>query len=513
MTNYEFHEYANLFPMMNEEQFTSLVDSVSIGFNEKHPITLYEGKILDGRNRYLACLKAEVTPIFKEFVGDSDAALRFVRIENLERNHYNEAQRAMVGAKLKSVFEEQAKQRQVEAAKVGGGKTSEDFYEKTVTKVENKVKVNLPFQESGQSRDKAADAVGVSGKSVDFASKVIEKGAPELVKAVEQGKIAVSTAAAITQLPKDEQKRVVETKDAKVIVAAAKEANEIKKVEKAQPRKSEYILLDDYMKLSDEEKRLALMPIKSNSGFNKQSDESIDWAKWSWNPITGCKHECPYCYANDIAIRFYPQKFAPSFYAERLLAPSQVKVPDTAKNDISFKNVFTCSMADLFGRWVPSEWIEAVLEQVRNNPQWNFLFLTKFPKRLIEFEFPVNAWMGTTVDCQARVKAAEDAFEKISGGTKWLSIEPLLQPLKFTRLELFDWMAIGGSSPSTQSPPTPEWKPPFDWIIDLHIQAKQANCKVYHKSNMYERVKQFPWVESSEKKLPDCFKYIQSLKD
>jgi ParB family chromosome partitioning protein len=150
MTDYEFHEYANLFPMMNEEQFTSLVDSVSIGFNEKHPITLYEGKILDGRNRYLACLKAEVTPIFKEFVGDSDAALRFVRIENLERNHYNEAQRAMVGAKLKSVFEEQAKQRQVEAAKVGGGKTSEDFYEKTVTKVENKVKVNLPFQESGQ---------------------------------------------------------------------------------------------------------------------------------------------------------------------------------------------------------------------------------------------------------------------------------------------------------------------------------------------------------------------------
>lgn len=505
--NYEFHEYANLFPLMNDDQFNGLVDSVRQGFNRSRPIALYEGKILDGRNRYRACIKAEVTPLFKEFVGDSDDALQFVKRENLDRNHYNEGQRAMVGAKLKSLFEEQAKQRQQAA---GGDKKSVDAVSQKID--ESVVQNSAPAPDSGKSRDKAASVVNVSHFSIDNATKVIKNGAPELVKAVEQGKIAVSTAAAITQLPKERQKAVVDSQDSKAIVAAAKEANEIKKVEKSQPRKSEYILLDDYMKLSDEEKKVSLTPIKSNSTFNKQSDESIDWAKWSWNPITGCRHECPYCYANDIAIRFYPQKFEPSFYAERLLAPSQVKVPDTANNDVSFKNVFTCSMADLFGRWVPSEWIEAVLNQVRSNPQWNFLFLTKFPKRLVEFEFPSNAWMGTTVDCQARVKAAEDAFEKISGGTKWLSIEPLLQPLTFTRLELFDWMAIGGSSPSTQHPPTPEWKPPFDWIIDLHIQAKKSNCKVYHKSNMYERVKEFPWTESVERKLPYSFKYLPSLK-
>lgn len=112
----------------------------------------------------------------------------------------------MVGAKLKSLFEEQAKQRQQAA---GGDKKSVDAVSQ---KIDESVKVNLPFHsESGQSRDKAADTVGVSGKSVDFASKVIKNGAPELVQAVEQGKIAVSTAAAITQLPKEEQKRVVET--------------------------------------------------------------------------------------------------------------------------------------------------------------------------------------------------------------------------------------------------------------------------------------------------------------
>ncbi len=510
--NYEFHEYSNLFPLMSDEQLTGLIESVKQGFNPNRPIALYEGKILDGRNRYLACQKADVTPLFKEFTGSDDDALQFVKRENLDRNHYNEAQRAMVGAKLKSLFEEHAKQRQIEAAKAGGSKTEDDYQRSSVTNIEKKVSANLrSASESVKSAEKAAEAVNVSTRSVENATKVLNNGTPELVKAVEQGKIAVSTAAAITELPKDEQKSVVDSGDKRIFVEAAKKGIEVKKVEKTQPRKSEYILLDDYLKLSDDEKREALKPMKSNSGFNKQEGESIDWAKWSWNPITGCRHECPYCYANDIAIRFYAQKFEPSFYSERLLAPSQVKVPEIAKTDISYKNVFTCSMADLFGRWVPSEWIEAVLEQVRNNPQWNFLFLTKFPKRLNEFEFPVNAWMGTTVDCQARVKAAEDAFEKISGGTKWLSIEPLLQPLKFERLELFDWMAIGGSSPSTQGIQTPEWKPPFDWIIDLHLQAKQANCKIYHKSNMYERVKEFPWEESVERQLPDCFKYLPSI--
>ena len=82
-----------------------------------------------------------------------------------------------VGAKLKSLFEAQAKKRQIEAAKAGGSKTSEDFYEKSVTKVENKVVENLPPPpDSGKSRDKAAETVGVSGKSVDAADAVAGQG-------------------------------------------------------------------------------------------------------------------------------------------------------------------------------------------------------------------------------------------------------------------------------------------------------------------------------------------------
>lgn len=248
----------------------------------------------------------------------------------------------------------------------------------------------------------------------------------------------------------------------------------------------------------------------SDKTFNKQDTTSIEWARWSWNPITGCKHDCPYCYARDIANRFYPQKFEPSIYPERFACPSNTKVPKEAEGDTSYKNVFTGSMADVFGRWVPKEWIELVIETVKLSPQWNFLFLTKFPQRVHEFQsLPPNAWMGTTVDCQDRVANAEKAFAKMGGGIKWLSIEPMLTPLEFKNLELFDWVVIGGSSRSST---TPAWVPPLDWVVDLHKQARDAGCAIYYKDNLPLegdfRLREFPWEKRSEKTLPDSMKYL-----
>jgi protein gp37 len=176
------------------------------------------------------------------------------------------------------------------------------------------------------------------------------------------------------------------------------------------------------------------LPKNFDARFNKQSSDGIEWAQWSWNPISGCKHACQvYCYAKDFTERHpenYPHSFEPTIYPYMLAAPGNVPVPAEAAHDTRYKNVFTCSMADLFGRWVPREWIEVVLEQERNNPQWNFLFLTKFPQRLVEFTFLPNAWLGTTVDLQCRVKNAEAAFAKLKNaghnGVRWLSVEPML---------------------------------------------------------------------------------------
>lgn len=282
-------------------------------------------------------------------------------------------------------------------------------------------------------------------------------------------------------------------------------------------RNVEYLTLSAWHELNDAQ-RLAALGRKGKKSLNKQDNTDIEWADWSWNPITGCLHGCPYCYARDIAMNIYPQDvgFAPTLWPDRLNSPLAHNPPDS--EDIAAKNIFTCSMADLFGRWVPDEWIAKVLEVVKASPQWNFLFLTKFPKRMSEFEIPQNAWMGTTVDLQARVKNAEVAFEKVKAPIKWLSIEPMSEALKFSKLELFDWVVIGGASASKAvdgSPATPDWNPPIEWMVSMHQQARAAGCKIYYKTNSglsdMTRIREFPGSDALTKKAPAVFDYLKSI--
>lgn len=271
------------------------------------------------------------------------------------------------------------------------------------------------------------------------------------------------------------------------------------------------VKLTQYNLLNDNQKTFVLNYQSTRSaGFNMQKGDSIEWAQWSWNPVTGCKHECPYCYARDIAERFYQHGFEPAIIPSRLSAPYSKPVPAQAETDTSYKNVFVCSMADLFGRWVPTEWIQSVLDVCEDNPQWNFLFLTKFPIRMSEFNFPDNCWVGTTVDHQARVKNAEKAFAKVNAKVKWLSIEPMLTPLEFNDLSMFQWVVIGGSSASNE---TPEWKPPFEWIANLTQHAWECGTKVYFKTNLLERVKQFPLTgqDTETRQLPEALRYLPDV--
>jgi len=289
------------------------------------------------------------------------------------------------------------------------------------------------------------------------------------------------------------------------------------KAERAASRvRANNISLKEWDAMSADEQREFLQPhnFPSNVTFNKQESAGIEWAQHSWNPIVGCKHDCPYCYARDIAEHYpdaFPHRFEPAFRPYMLNAPANSTVPGDATFDTRFKNVFTGSMTDIFGRWVPREWIEAVLDQVRSNAQWNFLFLTKFPKRMAEFNIPANAWMGTTVDLQARVANAEAAFAKLNkeAGIRWLSVEPMLEPLKFKQLDLFNWIVIGGASKSSK---TPAFHPPLPWIIDLYEQAKAAGCAVYMKTNLLgERVLELPFdapIEAGPKTAPKVFNYL-----
>jgi protein gp37 len=229
---------------------------------------------------------------------------------------------------------------------------------------------------------------------------------------------------------------------------------------------------------------------RSAPTFNRTTGPGISWAAWSWNPVTGCLHGCPYCYAREIASnekysKAFPVGFTPLFHEERLTAPRFTVIPAESLDDPEYRRVFVCSMADLYGRWVPDEWIAQVHAAMLASPQWEYLLLTKFPARYVGLDLPPNAWVGTSVDEQKRVRLAEDAFRQIRGvKVKWLSLEPLREPLEFSDLSMFDWVVIGAQTKTRQPDGDVEaFAPPFDWVARLYVQAKAAGCKVHIKPN------------------------------
>lgn len=179
----EIHEAATLFPL-DDETIPELAEDVRRrGLLES--VKTLGGKVLDGRRRLLACEMAGVHPHFEEVI--TDDPIGYAWSLNGPRRHLSASQKAVAGARMREMYDQEAKERQKR-------------------KPANSVQVNLPEQSRGQSRDKVANAVGVSGRTIDFASKVIEQGVPELVAAVEQGKIAVSAAAAIADEDEEAQR-------------------------------------------------------------------------------------------------------------------------------------------------------------------------------------------------------------------------------------------------------------------------------------------------------------------
>jgi hypothetical protein len=91
---YEIHTLANLLPLMDEDQFDGLVGSIRReGLHE--PIILYQGKILDGRNRYRAALEAGYKLTDRDFVllkAGVDPE-EYVYSANIQRRHLNRDQK------------------------------------------------------------------------------------------------------------------------------------------------------------------------------------------------------------------------------------------------------------------------------------------------------------------------------------------------------------------------------------------------------------------------------------
>ena len=192
----EFHEAANIFPL-DEEHLQELADDIATN-GLWTPIELYHGLILDGRRRYKACQLAKVEPDYTYVCPPDPVA--YVWSLNKHRRHMSTSDLGMAGARMRDLYE---KYRREGEEKMRAGKGENDSGGRG--KKKNPEVARPQGFRAPQSRDKVGAVVGVSGVTVSRAQRVIANGTPELVEAVDTGKVSVNAASKIAKLPKDEQ--------------------------------------------------------------------------------------------------------------------------------------------------------------------------------------------------------------------------------------------------------------------------------------------------------------------
>ncbi len=183
MPTYRFHPACKLFPEIGKEELNALAEDIK----ERgllQPIVLYEGKILDGRNRYRACRLAGVKPRFVKWEG-SGSPLAWVLSTNLHRRHLTASQRAVVALDVLPMLAAEAKQRQRQSAGRGRKKVAKESATST-----------------GKASVAAAKVARTNATYVEMA-KTIQVVAPELIAHIRSGDISVPEAKQIATLPEE----------------------------------------------------------------------------------------------------------------------------------------------------------------------------------------------------------------------------------------------------------------------------------------------------------------------
>ncbi|GAB4315849.1 MAG: hypothetical protein Kow00117_07730 [Phototrophicales bacterium] len=248
--------------------------------------------------------------------------------------------------------------------------------------------------------------------------------------------------------------------------------------------------------------------------------EEIQLPGYTWNPTGGCLHGCTWkmpdgsiteCYAKTIAERFtsaYQEGFDHHYWRPHALEqPLKLKEP---------AGIFVGSMADLFGHWVPTEQIEAVLTTMREAHWHTFQTLSKFPIRLPKFNpYPDNVWVGISLPAGhlmsetgagRALKAYLRHMESIEAKIRFMSIEPLWFDvasifeayLKENERLPMEWVIIGAASNGSKIyQPKPEWVQALLDILD------RQTIPVFFKGNLDWSPwrEEFPAVEIQHQQL------------
>jgi protein gp37 len=209
------------------------------------------------------------------------------------------------------------------------------------------------------------------------------------------------------------------------------------------------------------------------------ASSSIEWTELTWNPVTGCTKispGCKFCYAEIMSKRLkamgvekYSEGFNIRTHADTLNIPFSWKKP---------KVVFVNSMSDLFHPDVPVEFIKAVFSVMNQTPQHIYQVLTKRSERLLELSVELswtdNVWMGVSIENED-YRYREDHLSKTAAKTKFLSVEPLIGPIKKLKLDRIDWVIVGGESGHKARPLKKQW------IDDIRLQCENSNVAFFFK--------------------------------